>query len=88
MAAPSYVFAIARVAKLLNGPEALFQDIAMDMEPEDGFPSWNSTMYPPSLLHRRGIENLKELLEDRKSCVMLPRMLRLLIRENNELRLL
>src|SRR6202000_2230336 len=36
MAAPSYVFTIARVAKLLGEPEELLQDIAMDMEPEDG----------------------------------------------------
>ena len=36
MAAPSYVFTIARVAKLLGEPEELLHDIAMDMEPEDG----------------------------------------------------
>jgi hypothetical protein len=36
MAAPSYVFTIARVAKLLGELEELLQDIAMQMEPEDG----------------------------------------------------
>jgi hypothetical protein len=36
MAAPSYVLTIARVAALLGEPEELLQDIAMDMEPEDG----------------------------------------------------
>jgi hypothetical protein len=36
MAAPSYVFTIARSAVLLGEPEELLQDIAVDMEPEDG----------------------------------------------------
>jgi hypothetical protein len=71
MAAPSYVFAIARVAKLLDEPEELFQDIATlpwDMEPEDGFLSVlalddvSIVAFTP-----QGAENLKELLADRKS---------------------
>ena len=36
MAAPSYVFTIARVAKILGEDEAWLEEIAMEMEPEDG----------------------------------------------------
>ena len=36
MAAPSYVFTIARVARMLGEDEALLEDIASDMDPEDG----------------------------------------------------
>ena len=68
MAAPSYVFTIARVAKLLGEPEELHQDIAMDMEPEDGCLSVlglgdiSTVAFTP-----QGVENLKELLADRKN---------------------
>jgi hypothetical protein len=63
MAAPSYVFTIARVAALLGEPEELLQDIAMDMEPEDGCLSVldlddvSTVAFTP-----QGVENLKELL--------------------------
>jgi hypothetical protein len=63
MAAPSYVFTIARVAALLGEPEELLRDIAMDMEPEDGCLSVldlddvSTVAFTP-----QGIENLKELL--------------------------
>ena len=36
MAAPSYVFTIARVAEMLGEDEDWLQTIADDMEPEDG----------------------------------------------------
>ncbi|WP_428492523.1 hypothetical protein [Rhodopila sp.] len=68
MAAPSYVSTIARVAKLLGEPEELLQDIAMDMEPEDGCLSVlglgdvSTVAFTP-----QGVENLKELLADRKN---------------------
>lgn len=68
MAAPSYVFTIARVAKLLGEPEELLHDIAMDMEPEDGCLSVlglgdvSTVAFTP-----QGVENLKELLADRKN---------------------
>jgi hypothetical protein len=67
MAAPSYVFTIARVAALLGEPEALLQDIAMDMAPEDGCLSVldlddvSTVAFTP-----QGIENLKELLANLK----------------------
>jgi hypothetical protein len=68
MAAPSYVFTIARVAELLGEPQELLQDIAMDMEPEDGCLSVldlddvSTVAFTP-----QGVENLKELLADRRS---------------------
>ena len=36
MAAPSYVFTIRRVARMLNEDEDRLYEIALDMEPEDG----------------------------------------------------
>ena len=36
MAAPSYVYTIARVTRMLGVDEALLEDIASDMDPEDG----------------------------------------------------
>jgi hypothetical protein len=59
---------LARVAKLLGEPEELLQDIAMDMEPEDGCLSVlglgdvSTVAFTP-----QGVENLKELLADRKN---------------------
>ena len=68
MAAPSYVFTIARVARMLGEDEALLEDIASDMEPEDGClyimdldDEVSTTAFTPF-----GVENLKELLADLK----------------------
>lgn len=68
MAAPSYVFTIARVAKMLGEDEALLEDIASDMDPEDGCLSVmdlddevSATAFTPF-----GVENLKERLADLK----------------------
>lgn len=36
MAAPSFVFTIARVAIMLGEDEAWLEEIALEMEPEDG----------------------------------------------------
>jgi hypothetical protein len=65
MAAPSYVFTIARVAKMLGEDEALLEQIALDMEPEDGCLSIydinddvQGTAFTPL-----GVECLKELIE-------------------------
>jgi hypothetical protein len=64
MAAPSYVFTIARVAKMLGEDEALLEEIALDMEPQDGCLSIYDldddiqvTAFTPF-----GVECLKELL--------------------------
>jgi hypothetical protein len=68
MAAPSYVFTIARVADLLGEPEELLQDIAMDMEPEDGCLSvLDLDDVSTVAFTRQRIENLIELLADRKN---------------------
>jgi hypothetical protein len=63
MAAPSYVFTIARVAEMLGEDEQWLQTIADDMEPEDGCltvcgtDDLSTTAFTPF-----GIENLKELM--------------------------
>ena len=63
MAAPSYVFTIARVAKMLSEDEQKLYEIAINMEPEDGCLSvldiddGAST----SAFTALGAENLKEL---------------------------
>jgi hypothetical protein len=68
MAAPSYVFTIARLAALLGEPEELLQDIATDMEPEDGCLSVLDLDDVSTVAFTlQGVENLKELLADRKN---------------------
>ena len=63
MAAPSYVFTIARVAEMLGEDEEWLQTIADDMEPEDGClrvcgtDDISTTAFTPF-----GIESLKELM--------------------------
>ena len=68
MAAPSAVFTIARVARMLGEDEALLHDVALEMEPEDGC-LWvygvgegNETI----AFTRFGIECLKELVDIHK----------------------
>jgi hypothetical protein len=65
MAAPSHVFTIARVAKMLGEDEAWLEEIAMEMEPEDGRvwiwdvdDDYQITAFTPF-----GVECLKELIE-------------------------
>jgi hypothetical protein len=65
VAAPSDIFTIARVARMLGEDEALLEDIAlMSMDPEDGRltiidldDEVSTTAFTPF-----GVENLKELL--------------------------
>ncbi|MGO9999126.1 MAG: hypothetical protein ACLPKW_15500 [Acetobacteraceae bacterium] len=68
MAAPSYVFTIRRVAKMLGEDEDLLHEIAMGMAPEDGRLSVLDLDDDASTVAftRFGIDNLKELLADRK----------------------
>jgi hypothetical protein len=68
MAAPSYVFTLARVAKMLGEDEELLRELAEGMEPEDGCLSVlgpdnddSITAFTPF-----GVENLQQLLEDHK----------------------
>jgi hypothetical protein len=65
MAAPSYIFTIGRVAKMLGENEELLYDIAMDMDPEDGCLSVLDVDDVSTVAFTAdGIENLKELLAD------------------------
>ena len=68
MAAPSHVFTIARVAKMLGEDEAWLEEIALEMEPEDGRVwIWDVdddcqvTAFTPF-----GVECLKELIKIHK----------------------
>jgi hypothetical protein len=67
MAVPSIAFTLRHVATLLGETEALIEDIALNMEPEDGRLSIidSADEADPSTIAftREGIENLKELIE-------------------------
>jgi hypothetical protein len=69
VAAPSHVFTIAKVAQMLGEDEAVLEELALGMEPEDGRLSIcdvdddiNVTAFTPF-----GLECLKELLAETKS---------------------
>ena len=66
MAAPSYVFTIRRVARMLNEDIDRLEEIAMNMEPEDGCMSVLDLDDDVSIVAftAQGIEILKELLDD------------------------
>ncbi len=68
MAAISYVFTLARVAKMLGEDEELLRRIADDMDPEDGYlwvvgPDENDSTIAFTPF---GVENLQQLLDDYK----------------------
>lgn len=68
VAAPSYVFTIGRVAKMLGEDENTIYEIAMDMEPEDGCLTVLDIDDVSTIAFTdRGVENLKELLDDLKA---------------------
>jgi hypothetical protein len=65
MAAPSYVFTIARVARMLGEDENTIYEIALDMEPEDGcLTVLDVDDVSTVAFTERGVDNLKELLDD------------------------
>jgi hypothetical protein len=66
MAAPSYLFTIRRVARMLDEDEDRLDEIAMDMEPEDGCLRVLDLDDDISIVvfTAQGIENLRELLAD------------------------
>ena len=65
MAAPSYVFTIGRVAKMLGEDEERLYEIALNMEPEDRCLSVLDVDDVSTVAFTtEGVENLKELLED------------------------
>jgi hypothetical protein len=69
MAAPSYVFTIARVAKMLGEDEEKLHKIAIDMEPEDGCLSILDVDDDASTIAFTafGVENFKDVLAELKS---------------------
>lgn len=66
MAAISYVFTLARVAKMLGEDEELLRELAEDMEPEDGCLSVLGPDDDDSMIAFTpfGVENLQQQLED------------------------
>ena len=67
MAAPSYVFTIARAAEMLGEDEEWLLELADQLEPEDGCLWIRDTDDRATLgFTDRGIESLKELSLDQK----------------------
>jgi hypothetical protein len=65
MAASRYLFTIGYVARMLGENENRIAEIAMDMEPEDGCHAVVDINDESTVVFTtRGIENLKELLDD------------------------
>jgi len=66
--APSYVFTIARVAKMQGEDQEQLEEIALDMDPEVGRLSIMDLDDEVSVraFAAFGVENLKELLADYK----------------------
>jgi hypothetical protein len=68
MAAAGFLFSLSRVTKMLGEDEELLRELAQDMDPEDGCiwvlgPDDESTL----AFTQDGLENLQQLIEDRKS---------------------
>ena len=67
MAAPSFVYTIARTAELLGEDETWLEELADQLEPEDGCLWIYDTDGRATLgFTERGIESLKELSFDQK----------------------
>ena len=67
MAAPSAVFTIARAAEMLGETVDLLDEIAEQLEPEDGCLWVYDTGDRETLAFtERGVESLKELIADQK----------------------
>lgn len=67
MAAPGVVFTIARVAAMIGETIDLIDEIAEQLEPEDGFLWIYDTDDHATLgFTERGIESLKDLIADQK----------------------
>ena len=67
MAAPSCVFTLARAAELLGEDEEWLEELAGQLEPEDGRLWIYDTADRATLgFTERGIESLKELILDQK----------------------
>ncbi len=67
MAAPSFVFTITRVAEMLGEDEEWLHKLAEQLEPEDGCLWVYDTGDRETLAFtQRGVESLKELIEDQR----------------------
>ena len=68
VAAITHVFTIARVAEMLGEDEDRLREIAMEMEPEDGY-LWISGTNDITMpgVTPDGIENLKELIASHRT---------------------
>jgi hypothetical protein len=67
MAAPSFVFTIARLAEMLGEDEEWLHELASQLEPEDGC-LWVYDTDDREMLAftERGVESLKELIAHQK----------------------
>jgi hypothetical protein len=69
MAAPSNAFTISRAAEIIGEGEVLLWEVAIEMEPEDGLPWIHDTGDQATIAFTDwGLENLRELIADRKRC--------------------
>jgi hypothetical protein len=67
VAAPSAVFTIARVARMLGETEELLDELADQLDPEDGCLWIYDTDERATLgFTMRGVESLKELIADQR----------------------
>ena len=65
MAAPSHAFTLKYAARILECDEDLIWEVAEQLEPEDGM-LWiyDTTEIQTLAFTQRGIESLKEIIED------------------------
>ena len=67
MAAPSYVYTIARVAEMLGEDEDLLADLAMELDPGHGRVWFYDAEDRETLAFTaEGVDNFRELLADQK----------------------
>lgn len=67
MAAPGSVFTISRVAEMLGEDENWLQDLAMQLDPEDGrLTVYGTNDYATTAFTPFGIECLRQLVLDSK----------------------
>ena len=67
MAAPSSVFTISRVAEMFGEDEDWLQDLAMQLDPEDGrLTVYGTNDYSTTAFTPFGIECLRQLVLDSK----------------------
>ena len=74
MAAPGHAFTISRAAEILREDEELLWDLALNMEPEDGYLWIYGTSDQQTMAFtERGLESLRELISDLRRSTSSPR---------------